>query len=257
MRYITDAQKKRVQDRVERLRWMTLVEAVTYIKDRQRCDDHEALEDLFCAIVDGKVRALSADISYQEHTISGYDLLSKSDLQREVKVSLDGPGYIYLPSSKTAEVFEYPVMTIVAGRIDKVVYPKSYPASPPVLPKVDELLYVPVLVSRDDLEKWPFASNEEPAETTASSSEVTGSSVPDATSASRRRRGRPPESGRWAAADAPLLTRMHELIEAGKAKSATDAARLVAGEAEGSGSPESKITRLRKRYSNQHSLERK
>ncbi len=261
MRYVPEADKKREQqrarDRAERLRWMTLVEAVKYIKDKQCCNDHEAVEDLLRAIVDGKVRALSGDISYQENTVSGYHLLSKGDLQGEVKVSLDGPGYFYLPPSKTAQAFEYPVVTIVAGRIDKVVYPKSYPASPPVVPKVDELLYEPVLVSREDLEKWPLASTEEPAETTASSGEVAATLLPDAASTPKRKRGRPKGTGSWEAADAPLVDEMDDLLKARKAKSPTDAARQLAGKAQGEGSPESKITRLRKRYSNQYLSERK
>ncbi len=164
MRYVTEADKKReqerLQDRAERLRWMTLVEAVKYIKDKQRCSDYEAVEDLLCAIVDGKVAALSGDISYEADTVSGYHLLSKSDLQRKVKVCLDGPGFIDLYASKPAEIFEYPKVSIVEGRIGKIVHDRSDPYTPPVFPEVDELEYGPVLVFGDDLEKW-FASEDE------------------------------------------------------------------------------------------------
>jgi hypothetical protein len=73
----------------------------------------------------------------------------------------------------------------------------------------------------------------------------------------KKKQGRPEGSGSWAAADAPLIDKMHELIEARRAKSPTDAAHQVAGEAQGKGAPESKITRLRKRYSEKYSSERK
>ncbi len=161
MRYVTEADKKREQDRAERLRWMTLVEAVKYIKDRQHCGDQEALEDVLYAIADGKVRALSGDISYEEGSLSGYQPLSRSELQREVKVCFDGPGFIDLYAPKPAELYEYPKVSIVEGRIGKIVYPKSHPFSPPVLPEVDELEYGPVLISRDDLEK-PFSAEKKP-----------------------------------------------------------------------------------------------
>ncbi len=261
MRYVTEAEKKReqerVRDRAERLRWMTLVEAVKYVKDRQHCGDQEALEDVLYAIADRKVRALSGDISYEEGSLAGYQPLSRSELQREVKVCLDGPGFIDLPPSKTVEAFEYPKVTIVEGRIGKVVYPKSHPFSAPVLPEVDELEHGPVLVFRDDLEKWPFAPKEESAESTAPSSEAAATSVPDAASTARQRRGRPSGSGSWADADAPLVDKMRELIEAGNAKSPNDAASKVAREARGSGTVESKITRLAKRYRAQQSPDRK
>jgi hypothetical protein len=166
MRYITDAKKKRAQDRArgraERLHWITLVEAVKYIKDRQRCGVYEGVEDLLCAIVDGKVRALSGDISRVEESISAYQLLSPGDLRRGVKVCLDVPGLIDLYPLNIAEGIDYPKVSIVAGRIGKVMFDESDPCSPPVFPEVDELEYGPVLISRDDLEKWPFAAEEKP-----------------------------------------------------------------------------------------------
>ena len=146
-------------------------------------------------------------------------------------------------------------MSIVKGRISKVGYDKSYPFSPPALPIADELQYGPVLVSCDDFEKWLSAQQEEPPEGGASSSQVTGSSVPDATSTSRRQRGRRLGTGSWAGADDPLLARMRELIEAGIAKSANDAAGQLAGEARGAGTINSKRHRLGKRYRARYSLE--
>jgi hypothetical protein len=71
-------------------------------------------------------------------------------------------------------------VSIVAGRIGKVVFDESDPYSPPIFPEVDELDYGPVLVSRDDLEKWPFASAEKPdqARSVAAQSAKTIGDVP-------------------------------------------------------------------------------
>jgi hypothetical protein len=59
--------------------------------------------------------------------------------------------------------------------------------------------------------------------------------------------GRPKRSG-WDTADEPLLAEMAALIGNGEAKSANDAARLVASRAAGTGTFESKQSRLAKRY---------
>jgi hypothetical protein len=87
---------------------------------------------------------------------------------------------------------------------------------------------------------------------TEASQSKPGLSEPGSTSkglqAKNTKSGRPRGSGSYALADAPLLNRMRELIETGKAKSANDAAGQVAGEAQGWGLVESKIHRLGKRY---------
>jgi hypothetical protein len=64
----------------------------------------------------------------------------------------------------------------------------------------------------------------------------------------RRPVGRPPDSGSWNLADEPLLKEMEQLIHAGKASSAFNAASQVVGKAAGSGSDDSKIRRLERRY---------
>jgi hypothetical protein len=98
MPYVTKAAKKikekQERDRTERQHWMTLVEAIGDIKAKEHCGDQQALEDLFCAIVDENVRALSGGIRYKENSLGGYVRLSPNDLQREIKVCLDAPGFI-------------------------------------------------------------------------------------------------------------------------------------------------------------------
>jgi hypothetical protein len=65
--------------------------------------------------------------------------------------------------------------------------------------------------------------------------------------------GRPKHSGSWDIADRPLLDKMNAAIKAGLAKSATDAARQFASEAQGGGSFESKVRRLQRRYEQRYS----
>jgi len=67
-------------------------------------------------------------------------------------------------------------------------------------------------------------------------------------SEAKRRPGRPPGTGSWAAADQKLVAKMRRLIKRGEAKSALDAARMVVSEAKGRGTEDSKISRLAKRY---------
>ena len=172
MRYFNKAEREREQkresERAKRRRWMTIVEAIKYINDKEQLGDHEALEDLFHAIVDGKVKALSGDVSYEEEFISRYRQLSPDELQGELKICLDGPGYINLDSlsprakKPRADIIEYPKISIVPGRIGKVIFDKADPYSPVAIPEVDDLEYGPVLVSRDDMQKWPFGPEEEP-----------------------------------------------------------------------------------------------
>ena len=250
MRYFTEAERQREQkresERAERRRWMTLVEAIKYIKDKEHLGDHEALEDLFRAIVDGNVKALSGDVSYQAESISEYDRLSPGNLQRELKVCLDGPGFIklgcYPPKAKKRrnEIIEYPKISIVAGPIAKVAFDKSDPYRPPIIPKIDELEYGPVLVFRDDLEKWPFAPEEKPREAHSASNQVSESELPTVPSTvirttKSKKLGRPPGSGSWGQADAPVLIEMRRLIVSDAAKSPHDAATQVATMAKGSG----------------------
>jgi hypothetical protein len=67
----------------------------------------------------------------------------------------------------------------------------------------------------------------------------------------KRRRGRKKGDGSYQKADQASVTKMGELIESGAASSVQDAARQVASDAKGAGTPESKIERLRMRYREQ------
>jgi hypothetical protein len=67
--------------------------------------------------------------------------------------------------------------------------------------------------------------------------------------------GRPKGSGALAPADEPLIKKMHELLQSHEAQSANDAARMVAEGAKGSGTVESKQSRLARQYRKKYPLE--
>jgi hypothetical protein len=61
-------------------------------------------------------------------------------------------------------------------------------------------------------------------------------------------RGRKPGEGSYRNLDTPLLLKMRQLLSAGNAASAEEAARQVASRAHGGGSPDSKAERLARRF---------
>jgi hypothetical protein len=71
-----------------------------------------------------------------------------------------------------------------------------------------------------------------------------------------RKGGRPKGSGSLATADEHLIEEMHKLIQSHEAKSANDAALIVAERAKGSGTVDSKQSRLRRRYLKKYPSER-
>lgn len=96
-----------------------------------------------------------------------------------------------------------------------------------------------IYVTRESLDRYIGGSR--PAVPAVNPLE-TGQSKP------KGRSGRQPGTGSWDAADKPLLEEMHRLIIGGRAKSAHDAAGKLADKAQGYSTPESKQTRLAKRY---------
>ena len=116
-----------------------------------------------------------------------------------------------------------------------------------------------IFIQRNSLDSFlaGLAGDVSPTEASRHSKPVSSELGSTSEGLQTRTRGRPPGTGSWATADDLLLAGMRELIKAGKAKSPNDAARQVAGEAPGSGTIDSKITRLAKRYRAQQSPDRK
>jgi len=97
-----------------------------------------------------------------------------------------------------------------------------------------------IYITRESLDRYICGGN---AARSAANSPGTRQSKP------KGRGGRRRGSGSYAAADNPLMEEMKSLIEDGRAKSAHDAAGKVVDKAQGSHTtPESKRTRLAKRY---------
>ena len=155
MRYVTKAERKRQleleRERIERRRWMTLIEAIKYFREKEQCDDYDAVEDLFRAIADRNVKALSGDVPYQEDSLSGYEQVLPNDLQGELKICLDDPGFVKFEPRFTKTInqrtktIEYPKITIVAGPIVKIDLDNTDLYNPRPIPEVNDYDYWPLL----------------------------------------------------------------------------------------------------------------
>jgi hypothetical protein len=255
MGYVSKAEK-------ERQRWMTLVEAIKYIASKEKCDRREAVNDLFRTIADNRVKTRLGNWSSDPDSLDDFTKASPYDFQGKLKVRLSAPGYVRLDSRATktkypiGHISSYAKVEIVDGPVVDIDFD---PEKDGPIPDVNTSDYRPLMVSRDDLQKWPFVFDEESHQVLSAPAQI--SEIPDKTralgSSKRPNLGRPRGSGSWASADEPLLTEMQELIESGKSKSPNDAALKVADRASGQGTIESKCSRLAKRYRDNHKLEQK
>jgi hypothetical protein len=239
MRYLSKAEKERQRLQSERQRWIRLVEAINFITSKKSCDQREAVDDLFAAIADNNVKARLGNWSSDPDSLDGFNLASPYDFQGEIKVCLDPPGYVRLDSQ--AAKIKYPIgdingyakVEIVAGPVVNIDFD---PQKDGPIPDVNTSDYSPLLVSRDDFQKWPFAAEKEP----------------------RTAHGMPPGSGSYEKSDAPLVAEMHKLIESGEANSPTNAAWQLVKEAAGKNTTdESKVARLVRHYKDLHLSKRK
>jgi hypothetical protein len=158
MRYVSKAEK-------ERQRWMTLVEAIKYITSKESCDQREAVDDLFRVIADNNVKARLGNWSSGPDSLDGFNVASPYDFQGKIKVCLDAPGCVRLDSraAKTkypiGHLSSYAKVEIVDGPVVDIDFDieKDVP-----IPDVNRSDYRPLLVSRDEMQKWLFVSAEEP-----------------------------------------------------------------------------------------------
>ena len=158
MRYVSKAEKARQ-------RWMTLVEAINSITSKRSCDQREAVDDLFRAIADNNVKARLGNWSSGPDSLDGFNVASPYDFQGKIKVCLDAPGYVRLDSKATktkcpiGQNSSYAKVEIVDGPVVDIDFglEKDVP-----IPDVNRSDYRPLLVSRDEMQKWLFVSAEEP-----------------------------------------------------------------------------------------------
>jgi hypothetical protein len=182
MRYVSKVEK-------ERQRWMTLVEAINSITSKE-CDQREAVNDLFRAIADNNVKARLGNWSSDPNSLDDFTKASPYDFQGEIKVRLDAPGYVRLDSkaAKTkypiGHIHSYAKVEIVDGPVVDIDFDieKDGP-----IPDVNRSDYRPLLVSRDDIQKWPFVSGKEPDQSHSAPTQI----PPDKTLSHSGAAGRP------------------------------------------------------------------
>jgi hypothetical protein len=121
----------------------------------------------------------------------------------------------------------------------------------PILSDDNGRVYREVQFSRLDVkELWPMSACSPNVEPSVSGEKGGMPLQPEIASevATPKKPGRKKGNGSYAAVDLPLLDEMKELISSHRAASPQEAARMLAGKAHGSGTLESKIERLARRY---------
>ena len=175
MRYVSKAEK-------ERQRWMTLVEAIKYITSKESYDQRAAVNDPFRAIADINVKVRLGNWSSDLDSFDGFKAASRYDFQGEIKVCLNAPGNVRLDSRATKTKYpighnsSYAKVEIVDGPVVDIDFDieKDVP-----IPDVNTSDYRPLLVSRDDIQKWPFVSDEEPNQALSAPTQIP--EIPDKT----------------------------------------------------------------------------
>ena len=142
---------------------MTLVEAIKYITSKESCDQREAVNDLFRVIADNRVKTLLGGPLSHPDSLDGFNVASRYEFQGKIKVCLNAPGYVRLDSRATktkypiGHISSYAKVEIVDGPVADIFDQDDGP-----IPDVNTSDYWPLLVSRDDIQKWPFVSDKEP-----------------------------------------------------------------------------------------------
>jgi hypothetical protein len=86
MPYITESERRREESLRE---WMTLTEATHYIIEKESCEVHLALQQLFLAIVDGRVLVKRGWV-YPDFTLR----ISPSEFRSALKICLNDEGLV-------------------------------------------------------------------------------------------------------------------------------------------------------------------
>ncbi len=145
----------------ERARWMNLMDAIKRVQEKEPCSEQSAAQQLITAIVD-EVLAARWDDAY------GLERVAPSELSGTVQVCLYEAGFVerkyVAQNSKSAHksgvVGEYPTIEVVYGPVEGAIC------------DVDRLLvegapptWIALLVSKEDMDRWPFDSTVESAKT--------------------------------------------------------------------------------------------
>jgi hypothetical protein len=155
-----EEQRARQQAQKERARWMHFKAAVTSVQEKEGCTAESAAKQLITAIVD---QALAAEWDDE----GGLEPITLSEFSGTVKICLDGVGFVkrYHLGAKIKS----------AGRWTRN-YPKLQFAKGPVLDadlsdapysEVNTFDYIPLLVLKEDMDRWPPEDHSTEARKTA------------------------------------------------------------------------------------------
>jgi len=126
------------------------VDAVKYVQEKEGCTDESAAEQLVTAIVD---RALAA----QWDDEGGLEPVIPNEFGGTVKICLDGVGFVkrYCLAGEAKPIArracDYPKLEFVKGAVIDIDFDKDTPYS-----EVNTLSYIPLLVLKEDMHRWPL-----------------------------------------------------------------------------------------------------
>lgn len=173
-----DRRHKKQQEQKERARWMHFTNAVKDVQEKEAgTTDESAAEQLVTAIVDRRLAARWDDEA-------GLQTIIPNEFSGILKICLDGVGFIkrsYAPAKVRSSARNYPIIRFVEGQVTdddldedasvtdaKVTrtYPKLEFVNGPVvdadldrdapLTEVNTLHYIPLLVLKEDMDRWPL-----------------------------------------------------------------------------------------------------
>ncbi len=147
MPYNSKRERKRQQEEKERARRVHFMDAVKYVQEKEACTDESAAEQLIAAIID---RAIAAEWGDGQP-------ISPSEFSGTLRLCLDGVGFVKRndePIAKAKSVAgwttNYPKLEFVKGPVTDAL------RSDAPLSEVNNLDYIPLLVSKADLDRWPL-----------------------------------------------------------------------------------------------------
>jgi hypothetical protein len=154
-----ERQRARQEEQTERARWFHFKDAVTCVQEKEGCTAESAAEQLIAAIIDQALAAKWDDM------IGGP--ITPSDFGGTVEVCLDGVGFVKrnyeTANSKSIarSTRKYPTPEFVNGPVIDADMDLNGP-----LTKVNTLTYIPLLVSKEDMDQWPLDDSNSKAHNT-------------------------------------------------------------------------------------------
>ena len=150
MPYISKLERERQNEQVERARWMHFTDAVKCVQEESSCTDESAAKQLITAIVDQNLAA-------RWEGMAGLQPIIPSEFSGTLKIRLYGVGFVKRnratakAKSITRWTRNYPKIQFVNGPVIDVDFGEDSP-----LTEVNTLNYIPLLVSKEHMDRWPL-----------------------------------------------------------------------------------------------------